>query len=107
MKSKGAIKLFAIALTVVCVFQLSFTWFTYRAEQAAKEFANGDVVKERAYLDSIAREPVYNLGFKKFTYLECKERELNLGLDLKGGMNVTLEVSLSDLVRALANNNPD
>lgn len=107
MKSKGAIKLFAIALTVVCLFQLSFTWFTYRAEQAAKEFANGDVVKERAYLDSIAREPLVNLGFKKFTYLECKERELNLGLDLQGGMNVTLEVSIGDLIRSLSNNNPD
>jgi SecD/SecF fusion protein len=107
MKSKGAIKLFAIALTVVCLFQLSFTWFTYRAEQAAKEFANGDVIKERAYLDSIAREPLVNLGFKKFTYLECKERELNLGLDLQGGMNVTLEVSIGDLIRSLSNNNPD
>ncbi len=107
MKSKGAIKLFAIALTVVCLFQLSFTWFTYRAEQTAKEFANGDVVKERAYLDSIAREPLVNLGFKKFTYLECKERELNLGLDLQGGMNVTLEVSIGDLIRSLSNNNSD
>src|SRR5574343_1779492 len=107
MKSKGAIKLFAIALTVVCVFQLSFTWFTYRAESAAKEFANGDVEKERAYLDSIAREPLVNLGFKKFTYLECKERELNLGLDLQGGMNGTLEVSLGDLIKSLSNNNPD
>ncbi len=107
MKSKGAIKLFAIALAVVCLFQLSFTWFTYSAEQQAKEFANGDVAKERAYLDSIAREPLVNLGFKKFTYLECKERELNLGLDLQGGMNVTLEVSLGDLVYSLANNNPD
>ncbi len=107
MKSKGAIKLFAIALTVVCLFQLSFTWFTYRAEQAAKEFANGDVVKERAYLDSIAREPLVNLGFKKFTYLECKERELNLGLDLQGGMNVTLEVSIGDLIKSLSNNNTD
>lgn len=107
MKSKGAIKLFAIALTVVCVFQLSFTWFTYRAEQEAKEFAGGDVLKERAYLDSIAREPLVNLGFKKFTYLECKERELNLGLDLQGGMNVTLEVSLGDLIQSLSSNNKD
>ena len=107
MKSKGAIKLFAIALTVVCLFQLSFTWFTYRAEQKAKEFANGDVVKERAFLDSIAREPLVNLGFKKFTYLECKERELNLGLDLQGGMNVTLEVSIGDLIKSLSNNNTD
>ncbi|MBW7846306.1 MAG: hypothetical protein H3C45_11875, partial [Bacteroidia bacterium] len=96
MKSKGAIKFFAIALAIVCAYQLSFTWFTYRAENAAKEFANGDENLERAYLDSIAREPLINLGFKKFTYLECKERELNLGLDLQGGMNVTLEVSLGD-----------
>lgn len=107
MKSKGAIKFFAIALSVVCLFQLSFTWFTYRAEQKARAFADGDPMKERAYLDSIAREPLINLGFKKFTYLDCKERELNLGLDLKGGMNVTLEVSLGDLIRSLSNKNPD
>lgn len=107
MKSKGAIKFFAIALSLVCLFQLSFTWFTYRAEQKAKEFADGDPMKERAYLDSIAREPLINLGFKKFTYLDCKERELNLGLDLKGGMNVTLEVSLGDLIKSLSNKNPD
>ncbi len=107
MKSKGAIKFFAIALAIVCAYQLSFTWFTYRAENAAKEFANGDENLERAYLDSIAREPLINLGFKKFTYLECKERELNLGLDLQGGMNVTLEVSLGDLIKSLSNNNTD
>ncbi|MFA6261503.1 MAG: protein translocase subunit SecDF [Bacteroidia bacterium] len=107
MKSKGAVKLFTIALVLVSIFQLSFTWVTSRVENKAKEFANGDPVLERTYLDSIAREPVYNLGFKKFTYLECKERELNLGLDLKGGMNVTLEVSLGELVRVLGNNNPD
>jgi SecD/SecF fusion protein len=107
MKSKGAVKLFTIAMAVVSVFQLSFTWVTSRVENKAKEYANGDMAMERAYLDSVARIPVYNLGFKKYTYLECKERELNLGLDLQGGMNVTLEVSLSELVRALANNNPD
>ncbi|MFN5886190.1 MAG: protein translocase subunit SecDF, partial [Bacteroidota bacterium] len=107
MKSKGAVKLFAIAMAVVSVFQLSFTWVTYRIEKEAKAFAEGDVIKERAYLDSIAREPVYNLGFAEYTYLQCKERELNLGLDLQGGMNVTLEVSLGEMVRALANNNPD
>ncbi len=107
MKSKGAVKFFAIALAVVSIFQLSFTWVTYRAEQKAKDFANGDLVKERYYLDSISRDVIYNIGFAKYTYLQCKERELNLGLDLQGGMNVTLEVSLSDLVKALANNNPD
>src|SRR5262245_26902025 len=107
MKSKGAVKLFAIALALVTIFQLSFTWITARVENKAKEFANGDPALERMYLDSIAREPVYNLGFKKYSYLDCKERELNLGLDLRGGMNVTMEVSLSELLRAISNNNPD
>lgn len=107
MKSKGAVKLFAIALTIVCIFQLSFTWVTNKVENEAKEFANGDPVKEREYLDSIARLPVYNLGVAEFTYLQCKERELNLGLDLQGGMNVTLEVSIGDLIRSLSNDNPD
>ena len=75
----------------------------------AKEFANGDVVKERAYLDSIAREPLVNLGFKKFPYLECKERELNLGLDLQfiiknpmcvcPGCGVILDFSVNDEIK--------
>lgn len=107
MKSKGAVKLFAIAMAVVSVFQLSFTWVTSRVEGKAKEYANGDPIMERAYLDSIARIPVYNLGFKKYTYLECKERELNLGLDLQGGMNVTLEVSLGEMLKSLSNNSTD
>jgi len=108
MKSKGAVKFFAIALILVSIFQLSFTWKTYMIEKDAKEQANGDVQLERNYLDSISRLTVYNfLGLKKYTYLQCKERELNLGLDLQGGMNVTLEVSLAELVRGLANNNPD
>ncbi|MBU3661658.1 MAG: protein translocase subunit SecD, partial [Bacteroidetes bacterium] len=108
MKSKGAVKFFAVALVLVSIFQLSFTWKSWQVEQDAKEFANGNESMERNYLDSVSRIPVYNfLGIKKFTYLQCKERELNLGLDLQGGMNVTLEVSLSDLLRGLANNNPD
>jgi SecD/SecF fusion protein len=107
MKSKGAVKLFAIALTIVCIFQLSFTWITNKVENEAKEFANGDPIKERAYLDSVARLPVYNIGITEFTYMQCKERELNLGLDLQGGMNVTLEVSLGELLRSLSTNSPD
>ncbi|MCG9880598.1 MAG: protein translocase subunit SecDF [Bacteroidia bacterium] len=108
MKSKGAVKFFAIALILVSIFQLSFTWKTYMIEKDAKEQANGDAQLERNYLDSVSRLTVYNfLGLKKFTYLQCKERELNLGLDLQGGMNVTLEVSLAELLRGLANNNPD
>lgn len=108
MKSKGAVKFFTIALILVSIFQLSFTWKTYMIEKDAKEQANGNAELERNYLDSVSRIPVYNfLGIKKFTYLQCKERELNLGLDLQGGMNVTLEVSLADLLRGLSNNNPD
>ncbi len=108
MKSKGAVKFFAVALVLVSIFQLSFTFKTYLVEKDAKEFANGNETLERIYLDSVSRLPVYNfLGLKKFTYLQCKERELNLGLDLQGGMNVTLEVSLSDLVRGLSNNSQD
>jgi SecD/SecF fusion protein len=108
MKSKGAVKFFAVALVIVCIFQLSFTYVTYKVEQDAKAFANGNLALENQYLDSVSRIPVYNfLGLKKFTYLQCKERELNLGLDLQGGMNVTLEVSLSDLVRSLSGNNQD
>lgn len=108
MKSKGAVKFFAVALVIVSIFQLSFTYVTNKIENDAKEFAKGNPALESAYLDSVSRIPVYNfIGLKKFTYLQCKERELNLGLDLQGGMNVTLEVSLSDLVRGLSNNNPD
>jgi len=103
MKSTGVVKVFAIALALVCAYQLIFTWKTNQIEGKAKAYAKGDKAKERAYIDSIAREPV----LMSFTYLDCKERELNLGLDLQGGMNVTLEVSLSDLVLALSNNNQD
>ena len=71
MKSKGAVKFFAIALILVSIFQLSFTWKTYMIEKDAKEQANGDVQLERNYLDSISRLTVYNfLGLKKFTYLQ-------------------------------------
>jgi SecD/SecF fusion protein len=105
MQSKGAVKLFAILLALVCIYQLSFSLITRSVESDAKEFANGDEQKEKSYLDSIATKGVYNLGVKEYTYQECKEREINLGLDLKGGMNVTLEVSVVDLVRSLAGAN--
>ncbi len=107
MKIKGAVKFFTVALVIVSLFQLSFSLVTYRVEQKAKDFANGDLEKERAYIDSVGREIVYNIGIKKYTYLQCKAHELNLGLDLQGGMNVTLELSQEELMRGLANNNPD
>jgi len=107
MQNKGAISLFAILLVIVCLFELSFTWVAGGIEKDAKAFAGGDIAKERQYLDSIAGEPVYNILLKNYTYREVKERELNLGLDLKGGMNVTLEVSVPDVVRSISNNSQD
>ena len=105
MQSKGAVKLFAILLALVCLYQLSFTFVTSNVEKKAKAFSNGDPAKERAYIDSVNILPAYPiLGF---TYKKCQENEINLGLDLKGGMNVTMEVSLVDLIRSMANNSKD
>lgn len=108
MQNKGAILTFAILLAAVCLYQLTFTFKAAQIERRAKEYAQGDPAKEYFYLDSISGEVVYNfLGLKKFTYKDVKELEINLGLDLKGGMNVTLEVSVVDVIRALSNYNPD
>lgn len=107
MQSKGAIKLVAVLLALACIFQLSFSFKTRSVEKAAEKYAAGYEVVERDsmvrhYLDSLENQPVYNLGFQSYTYKECKEKELNLGLDLKGGMNVMLEVQVGDVVKALA-----
>ncbi len=108
MQNKGAIRAFAIALALVCIYQLSFTWVSNRIENKAEEFAQGDPQMETYYLDSIAGEEVYNfLGIRKYTFRETKEREINLGLDLKGGMNVILEVSVVDLIKSLSNYSTD
>lgn len=108
MRNRGAITLLAVALALVSLYQLFFTYKTKSVEQTAIEYAQGDPVKEKAYLDSIGNEVVYNfLGLADFTYRECKELELNMGLDLKGGMNVTMEVDVVDVVRNLANNSQD
>jgi len=127
MQNKGAIRFFAIAFALVCAFQLSFTVVTSitkkkaanyaKNEQAialAKQLAKNDATLEsrltdsiqnarsRYYLDSVANQPVYNILLRKYTYKECLEREINLGLDLKGGMNVTMEVSVADVVYGLS-----
>ncbi len=108
MQNKGAIKIFAVALALACIYQLSFTFITKQVEKNARNFGRGDLVKENKYLDSIATEPVYNfLWLKKYTYRDCQSQEINLGLDLKGGMNVTLEVSVVDVIRSLANYSTD
>lgn len=107
MQSKGLIKFLVIVVSIACLYSLSFTFVTRKVERDAEKFANGDMAKEKAYLDSIAGEEVYNLGIAKFTYREAKAHELALGLDLKGGMNVTMEISLDELITNLANNPKD
>ena len=101
MQNKGLVRLFAIALTLVCLFYLSFSVVTGTYNKKAKEYAAGDKLKEFNYLDSISSEKVW-LGY---TLKECREKEINLGLDLKGGMNVTLEVSVPDIIRSLSDFN--
>ena len=107
MQSKGVIKWVAILLGLACLYQLSFTWKTRSVEKAAVEYAKSFPAEEQAsmeqyYLDSIENKTVYNVGLTSFTYKQCKEKEINLGLDLKGGMNVMLEIQVEDVVKALA-----
>ena len=129
MRNKGFISFFAVTFALVCIYSLSFTLCTRRVENKAREYAQNDpskeILREQAqgnafvesylldssakarendYLSKMADSVVYNLGFAKWTYRECKELEVNLGLDLKGGMNVMLEVSVPDIVEALAGN---
>lgn len=105
MQGKGFIKFMAILLGVVCLYSLSFNFVTYNVEKKAKEYAKGDPIKEKAYLDSMATEKVYPVF--GYTYQQVKSHEINLGLDLKGGMNVTMEISLAELIKSLAGNTTD
>ncbi|MEO6980466.1 MAG: protein translocase subunit SecDF, partial [Mucilaginibacter sp.] len=105
MQGKGVVKFFAIVLAVVCIYQLSFTWVAHNVKQDAKAFAKGDTTKEKVYLDSIATQPVYPLF--KHNYQYVSQRALALGLDLEGGMSVTMQISLNELVKKLANDNND
>src|ERR1700757_539661 len=136
MQNRGAITTFAVLLGLACLFYLSFTWVTRGVEKDAAAFADtyianpivkkaaadsakGDASKERAflddvkntkidyYLDSMKTVTVYDILITKCTYDDCKQKEINLGLDLRGGMNVTLEVSVADIIKNLANNNQD
>ncbi|WP_293305169.1 protein translocase subunit SecDF [Pedobacter sp. UBA5917] len=105
MQGKGFIKFIAIVLAIVCAYALSFTLVASKVEKDAKNYAKGDLAKEKAYLDSMSTEKVYPVV--GFTYSEVKAKEINLGLDLKGGMNVTMEISLAELVKSLAGNPTD
>jgi SecD/SecF fusion protein len=107
MKNKGAVKFFAIALAVVCLFQLSFTFVANTWDKKAEQYAHGDLARKRHFLDSAGRRPVMNLGLYKYTYMDVKERSMNLGLDLRGGMHVTLQVAMNELIKQLSNNSDD
>ena len=133
MQNKGFIKFIAIALALACAYQLSFSVVSGVVEKKAAKYAAEQVAattidavaieksglsedafienllakKEQQYLDSVKSKPVYNILIKKFTYKEVKEKEINLGLDLKGGMNVMLEIAVEDAVKALSNDSKD
>ncbi|WP_411274941.1 protein translocase subunit SecDF [Daejeonella sp.] len=106
MQGKGLVKFAAIALTLACLYSLSFTWIANKVENDAQKVANGNLTKEKVYLDSVALLPVFS-SLSYITYQYAKEREIPLGLDLKGGMNVTMEIALSEMVRNLANKSTD
>ena len=101
MQNKGLVITLAVCLALVSAFYLSFSFVTGYYDNKAVEYAQGDSAKEYQYLDSIAGEKVW-FGY---TLKECREKEINLGLDLKGGMNVTMEVSVPDIIRALSGHN--
>ncbi len=134
MQNKGVIRLFAILLALACAYYLMFTWVASGIEKDAEQFAQEYIstpeakaaakkdsisidektflnyqynLKKNYYLDSLKKRPVYDIFITSYTYDDVKKRQLNLGLDLKGGMNVTLEVSVADIIRGLSNNSND
>ena len=100
MQNKGLIKFFAIVFALVSIYQLSFTFISSSVKSNAKEFAKGDSKKEFKYLDSIGKEKVF---LNYFTFNEAKDKQINKGLDLEGGMNVILEISVKDILKGLSN----
>ena len=101
MQNRGLIKFFAILFALVCIYQLSFTFVSSNIESNAKALAKGDSKKELQYLDSIGKQKVF-LGL--FTYNEVKDKKISKGLDLEGGINVQLQISVKDILKGLANN---
>lgn len=101
MQNKGLVITLAVCLALASAFYLSFSFVTMHYDKKAVEYGQGDDAKEFFYKDSIASQKVW-FGY---TLKECREKEINLGLDLKGGMNVTMEVSVPDILRALSGYN--
>ena len=104
MQNKGLVKFFAILFALVSIYQLSFTFVANKVKSDAKSFAGNNPDKEIKYLDSIGKEKVFSLGFTDFTYNEVKDKQINKGLDLEGGINVILQISVKDVLKGLSNN---
>lgn len=113
MQNKGLVVILTVVISALCFYYLSFTLVSRSVQKDAVQYAttaNGeiDLIKKQAYLDSVWNKPVYNLlGLKEYTYKEVKNSEISLGLDLQGGMHVTLEVSPVDIIRGLSGNSTD
>src|SRR5690554_1164804 len=99
MQNKGFIRVFSIILTAICLFYLSFTVIGRQQNKKADIYANGDLALKNQYLDSLSTEKV----FLNYTLKQVREREIGLGLDLKGGMNVVLEIEAAEVLTTLAN----
>ncbi len=104
MQNKGLVKFFAILFALVSIYQLSFTFVANKVKTDAKTFAGNNPEKEIKYLDSIGKEKVFSLGFTDFTFNEVKDKQINKGLDLEGGINVILQISVKDVLKGLSNN---
>lgn len=112
MRNKTGIIVLTVIISLLCIYYLSFTLVSNNVQENATEYAttadgNIDFAKRQAYLDSVFKQPVYNLFGARFTYEEVKETELNLGLDLRGGMHVVLEVSPIEIIQNLSGNSKD
>jgi SecD/SecF fusion protein len=119
MQNKGLVKLFAILFGLVSIYQLSFTFKANQVEKTAKEIAVSQIVDtetaydtkrdsvQARYLDSLSNQEVFSLGVADYTYKEVKDKAMNLGLDLKGGINVILQISVRDILKGLANDSKD
>ena len=119
MQNKGLVKLFAILFGLVSIYQLSFTFKANQVERNAKEIAISKIaesepeydtkrgIEEVRYLDSLSSQEVFNIGVAKYTYEDVKDKAMNLGLDLKGGINVILQISVKDILIGLANDSKD
>ncbi len=103
MRNKGLVLVFATILAALSIYQLTFTFKSNQIRKEARKFAKGDYAKEKRYLDSLENKPVYSILGADFTYKDLKNREMNLGLDLRGGINVILQVSVKDILKNLAN----